>query len=760
MLGLVSLPLCAWLGWATACGTGGGSNTGPSGGDASLPPDTGPPGNFTDGSLDAIPPKTLYFVPPSATVMIDGTGTAQASYTLEATDSSGHVTQVQADSVQFDRPDLATVTPNEPVVATAPSSSNLYGGTGTIHALYRGVEATATLTVQVHVTVYGPGLGATSPSVVALNGSNLGQDPAPGISPLLYPYDATVWPLGLTSPQIMWNAPEAADVYGLHYAEKNYTVDAYYPLPALPGQLRLDQGTWDRLTASNDAASSVDPLAFTLSRWDSVAKTAYVSSKQTWTIAPESLRGAIYYWTASQNAAGVRSGHISRFLPGTGATPQPINNGKCMGCHAVNAQGTVLVGDIDDMNAGDTTDGGANTDPSVAPYGHWTYTRPWASFDLSKVVADAAVAPTLETNKYGADVALTPDGLYVVFGGPTPVVAGQFSLGSPPVPGSRYLSLARVSTGDVIATSGLDAVNVDTGLGMMMPAFSPDGTKLAVVQGVDGLPEDNVIPLAASPDAGVSEYIAYLDFDETGPSFAPTLHTVVDGSSSAFGAVGRGLAYPSFTPDSTAIAYHAGTTSTGCNATCDDSASDDGNLFITGLQAGTPIRMAAACDPPVVADKNASVEPTFNPIQRGGYSWVVFTSMRQWGNVPWPADVTAPGHVNGKRRLWLAAVDPKLGTVDPSHPAIYLDGQEDRPNMRGFFTLSSCVATSPTAPTDAAPQCTAGFECCSGFCAKGQCITVSQVACVGVGKGCMSTAECCNPGTVSCVMGTCQVPNK
>jgi len=106
--------------------------------------------------------------------------------------------------------------------------------------------------------------------VSALNGSGLPNDPAPDIDPLLYPYDRTVWPLGLTSPLVMWNAPQANDVYRLHYAEKNYVLDAYYTLASLPGQLRLDQGDWDRLTASNDAASSSDPLTFTMSRWDHV----------------------------------------------------------------------------------------------------------------------------------------------------------------------------------------------------------------------------------------------------------------------------------------------------------------------------------------------------------------------------------------------------------------------------------------------------------------------------------------------------------
>jgi len=190
----------------------------------------------------------LVFQPASATVVVTGAGPQHASFTLEARNPDGTFTSVVPDAVEFDRPDLAAVTDGSPVVATAPATQALYGGMGTIHAVYRGASATATLTVNVELAVYGPGLGPTSPGVSALNGSGLPNDPAPDIDPLLYPYDRTVWPLGLTSPLVMWNAPQANDVYRLHYAEKNYVLDAYYTLASLPGQLRLDQGDWPHRT--------------------------------------------------------------------------------------------------------------------------------------------------------------------------------------------------------------------------------------------------------------------------------------------------------------------------------------------------------------------------------------------------------------------------------------------------------------------------------------------------------------------------------
>lgn len=728
------------------------------------------------GVLQGVP-SSLYFQPASATIVVGGTATATAQFTLIAVGADGGApVAVTPDSFAFDRPDLGTPSGGLPIAITAPSNSPPYAGTGTIHAIFDGVEATASLTVQVHVVEYGTGLTPSSPAVVALSGGaadaqagdggspvagQLPPDPA-NISPLLYPYDGTVWPLGLTSPLVMWNAVQTGDVYWLHYAEQNYSFDGYYTLTSLPAQIRLDQTDWDRLTASNNAANAPDPLTFVVSRWDQGTGAAYTSATETWTVAPESLSGAIYYWTASQQSAtAARIGHISKFQPGTGATPQPLNNGICMGCHAVNAQGTILVADVDDGLEGDRPDDGGV--PSVAPYGNWSGTRAWASFDITQ-----PASPLLyQSNKFGADVALTPDGKYLVFGGPTDQ------------PGSKYISLGDPLTGQVIATSGLDQVVLDPNeTNLEMPAFSPDGTMLAVVESANGGDPDNVLP-------GQPEIISYLEFNEAadagGPVFQPTLNPIVAGTSAAFAVTGGGLGYPSFTPDSKAIGFHAGTWSTGCATGCLDPDIDDGDLFVATLDGGAPIRLAAADDPPDPNDRFDSVEPTFNPVVRGGYSWVVFTSMRNWGNQPWPSDGSIPSdagpdmHVNGKRRLWVAAVDTNLGTTDPSHPAIYLEGQEDTPNMRGFWTLASCIATpgagngtdagtstdaaagSDASSSDAGAQCTNGFQCCSGFCEQGVCVDVNTISCVGLGATCGTANDCCNSNVVGCINGVCSV---
>ncbi len=681
---------------------------------ANLPVDAGPPiipadGGFVNSPVDASV-DSLYFDPPAATITVDGATTQNQNYTLHAKLADGEDRVVSPESLEFDRPDLAHLTSTSAPVTL--STSGPYAGTGTIHAIVQGKEATATLTVLVHLVELGPGVSASgdATAIAALNAGSLAADPS--LSSLLYPYDATVFPLGLASPLLMWNAPQAGDLYRVHLEESGYTYDGFFKAVS-PAQVRAAQDNWDHLTASNAG----DPVKLTLSRWDSVGHVAYDSAKESWPIADASLRGAIYYWTTSSG------GHMSRIRPGTGAAPEILNGGACMGCHAVSADGTTLVASVE-------------TQPAVLEPGGGRYNstegtgsnqkRAWVPFALPGA---AMPSPATAYDRFAGNVAVNPDGKYVVFG-------------------SETMHLADTATNTEITANGLDNFVPDTDItsaggtpitmnGLMTPAFSPDGKHFVAVEG-NGTWYENL----------KNGRLKLFDFDETAKAFSGARNLA---PASFFGASENVIAYPSFTPDSNWIAFNVGVKPDGCQSTCDEAeAQGASGIWLQNTTTGDPVRLTNLNDSSLnAADHDMAYEPTFNPVARGNYFWVVFSSERDWGN-----RITGTPN-NGKKRLWVAAIDQSPGASDASHPAFFLEGQEeDTTNMRGFWSLAQCTASDP------ASTCGAGFECCSGFCDKGVCVDVSKVTCQGVSDTCTTVADCCNPSAVTCTGGKCtpQVP--
>jgi hypothetical protein len=648
-----------------AGGNGGNGNNGGSGGLG---------GDFiTTGSMGTSSIQSLVFDPPTATLMLDGVTPGSASYTLRATYSDGSSETVVAQAIQFDRPDLASVAPGLAVVLTSPGE---YGGTGTLHGVYGGIEATAKLTISVHRKEYGAGVDPTMTG--GLDQSNLPPDPA--LSSILYPYDGTVFPQGLASPLVMWTAPAANDVYRVHYEQTNYAFDGYYAVSP-PASLRMPQLNWDKMVASNGG----EPIKFELSRLDAATGMAYSSTKQTWPIAPASLRGAIYYWTTSG------TGEMARINPG--GSWEALNGGACMGCHAVSSDGSTLVAAWEGQPTIDN-------DP-----------RAWVSFDLPSGTVRKI------SNRFAGNVAVNNDGKYVVFG-------------------SQTLKLAETATGTEFPNSGLENLPLLPGMnGLMTPAFSPDGLHMTAVEGAGNWYHNLV-----------NGRLVTMDFDPTTQKFSNYKGLV---NASEYPAGQQAIAYPSFAPDSKWIAYHVSDYATGCDVQgCDDFATQIGSIAMQNVDGTPAVNLEALSNgPPNAADRNRAFEPTFNPIERGGYFWVVFTSMRDYGH-----RVTGVPN-NGKKRLWVAAIDknPQPG-IDPSHPAFFLEGQnEATTNMRGFWALSPCIPSDAMPP----PPCTAGFECCSGFCDDGVCVTPQDFSCVGAGEDCTNDADCCNGPLVTCVTGKC-----
>jgi hypothetical protein len=145
-----------------------------------------------------------------------------------------------------------------------------------------------------------------------------------------------------------------------------------------------------------------------------------------------------------------------------------------------------------------------------------------------------------------------------------------------------------------------------------------------------------------------------------------------------------------------------------------------------------------------------SCEATFLPVVVGGYMWLVFGSERQYGNTLTDANPTTR-----VKQLWVAAIDASPQAMgDPSHPAFWLPGQElNNQNMRGQWTLAPCKQIGD--------DCTAGYECCDGFChvdANGNHICQDQPGpCANTGDACTTAADCCD-AQAECIGGFCSAP--
>lgn len=172
----------------------------------------------------------------------------------------------------------------------------------------------------------------------------------------------------------------------------------------------------------------------------------------------------------------------------------------------------------------------------------------------------------------------------------------------------------------------------------------------------------------------------------------------------------------------------------------------------------------------LVNDYQLNYFPSVAPTQAGGYTWVIFTSRRMFGNVayddPWDA---APGQscnsgVPPTKKLWVAAVDSSWtpGT-DPSHPAFYLPGQElAAANADGDWVSSPCLGIGSS--------CSSDDDCCNatGASAVNECRIVATTptlsrtcqaksACSNIGAACTTSAQCCS-GSCPAGGGVCFIP--
>jgi hypothetical protein len=541
----------------------------------------------------------------------------------------------------------------------------------------------------------------------------------------LYPYDGTVFPLGILPPLLQWSSGSHGNFDGVYVhlsAPPYYEYKGFFGRPA-----RLASGAdfvrhpipkdaWD--AATRTAAGGTLTVELVLA----ASGRAYGPIRESYPVALAPINGKIYYQayntalahnyndpTVSGDRMGgatlsIRVGEESPMLV-AGTTTSDASG--CRVCHTVSAYGDRMV-----VQHGDD------------------YTR----------------SSTYDLKNGNAETVLSPDG---VFGWIGLYPDGKLGLGNSidvggPTQMNGTTGLYDMTTGAAVAATGL----TDFATSIGVPAFSPDGKHASFV--LFGGPST---PSVGTPDG---RKLVVMDFDLATKSFTnPRLLWQAPASD-------QRPAWPTFFPTSDGMVFQRRWQGTS-NETFATRSGAMGELLWVDL-AGNVAPLARANGAGYLpksanhqADERLNYEPSISPVASGGYAWLVFMSRRAYGNVttmdPFqsdPRDYDLRANIATKK-LWMAAIDlnPKPGQ-DPSHPAFYIPGQElHGVNSRPFFALEPCVSDRGT--------CSSGVDCCSGFCRDGYCVAPPQDQCSKIDERCKTNADCCADSPAQCIGGFCAV---
>jgi hypothetical protein len=678
-------------GAGTTTGHGGGSHAG-GGGNLGLP----------DGGGN----ETLTVSPATATITIVDTTTALTQpfgALLDGSPVNGPVTWT-----------LDTYAEGSISAAGLFTTTGIVGGLVTVTATFGNLTATAQLTVNVNIsqTVL---QGATDPgpsaqNVTALMGPAM-ADPGAGLSPpnatqILYPYDKTVMPRGLVAPLLQFSPGNLPPVDAMVAMSSTYFTwqGLIHVQNGMVPQFSIPQNIWDGALLSTGGST------LTINVTKAANGVAYGPATTSIIVAAASLQGAVYYMTYDTPGNGLYS-----VLPGV-KQPATLLVSGCLVCHAVSANGTQLALGTDDATVAaqsgiyDVSASGMATQITQSPPGLGGDTRgiSFATF--------------------------TPDGQYVMrsqdnFWGGVNQEAWKID--------------------DVAQTlTPATVVGLGPNISAFVPAISPDGLHYAFTNG------DGETPAFGTYHRSISLMDLAVDSATNTLTFS-NRQLILDN-----GATGNVAKFVTFMPDPTYIVLEEG--SNFCqqygemlpswDVTCADYSftGSTGSLFMINTSTLEHIELANVNAGIAAVDATRNYEPFALEVTAGGYFWVVFTSIREYGNTYTGAGV--------KKQLWVAAIstNPAAG-VDPSHPPFYLPNQSATRNERGFWALQPCLPDGSS--------CQTGDQCCDGFCRPSDpndpssptiCQAPMAGSCSEIAEKCSMSSDCCGVATgVTCIGGFC-----
>ncbi|MGH7437681.1 MAG: hypothetical protein ACRENE_18540 [Polyangiaceae bacterium] len=610
-------------------------------------------------------------------------------------------------------------------------------------------------------------MGSTTVSASTVTSLEKGGTPDPKMK-MLYPYDQTVFPGGILPPVLQWSpqsagAPDA--VYIHMYSQqfdykgcfaKSYTFkDASGTYAVANEQLPIPAMRWQQALAQSNGGSdylNVDVTTIT-------GGTVSGPRNERWIIALGSLKGVIYYNTYNSAISGTNNGAVMQLKAGN---PSPtallaiagaVPIGPCISCHSVSAQGGMLAAQKHAYPGGLTAPGSMD-------------------FDLAAGLPNATNPTPLQStmaDDWGFS-AVYPDGsLLLTAGEPqnSGAITGLFPVNNnqnPGMIGPKNNVMYNTTTGATETFTGLQDATA------MMPMFSPDGKFIVYNDETD-------------PDGGVGGHgghgLVVQNFDVSTRTFSNPQLIVNDPNLYP--------GWPFFTPDNRYVIFASGGTNFASippasfssvgpvQASDTDVAQSD--LYVVCLKSpGTAHKLdiaggfrngtsylpfsGTATMGGGSRDDHRNFYPTGSPVSAGGFFWIFFTSRRQYGNVmvdtmnnnAFPDPIW---HTESKK-IWAAAItedgmETACASGDISHPAFLLPGQElTSGNIRAFAALAPCLKNGPTS------ACTAGLDCCGGFCTNGTCGPPPM--CSAINDKCSATQPCCAATGVTCLGGYCAVP--
>lgn len=301
-----------------------------------------------------------------------------------------------------------------------------------------------------------------------------------------------------------------------------------------------------------------------------------------------------------------------------------------------------------------------------------------------------------------------------------------------------------------VGATGLTPANV-VGLGpdvsAFLPAISHDNKHYAFTNG-DG---------AATPFGAPARSISLMDLVVDAATDTLTFSNrklLLDN-----GPAGSVAKFVSFLPDPNFLVLQEGEGYTSAHGymlpTWDVSSTytgSTGRLYMLNAATNEHLELATLNAGNAAIDRQRNYEPFALPVTAGGYFWIVFTSIREYGN-----QYAGP---NVRKQLWVAAIstNPQAGQ-DPSHPPFYLPNQSETRNERGFWALEPCKADGSS--------CETGDECCNGFCRpedpndplSPKVCEPPSGGCSQISEKCDSDADCCDVGAgAHCIGGFCTQP--